>query len=69
MYAWKIINHMGSAGGGFDSLAGMRELFSNDFLLFAGWGQYLASVCAGSANSFLLMLTEYMAASILGAEC
>ena len=42
LYAWLIVTHMGSTDGGFDSLAGVRELFSNDFLLLAGWIHYLA---------------------------
>ena len=32
VYTWLIVSHMGSTGGGFGSLAGVRELFSNDFL-------------------------------------
>ena len=42
VYAWLIFSHMGSTEGNFDSLAGVRTLFSNDFLLLAGWIHYLA---------------------------
>lgn len=42
LYGWLIFNNMGSSEGGFDSLAEVRTLFSNDFLLLAGWVHYLA---------------------------
>ena len=32
----------GSTGGGFSSLAGVRQLFSGDWTLLAGWVHYLA---------------------------
>jgi hypothetical protein len=32
----------GATGGGFSSLAGVRELFSSDWTLLAGWVHYLA---------------------------
>ena len=42
VYAWLIVSNIGAGEGGFGSLAGVRELFSNDFLLLAGWIHYLA---------------------------
>jgi hypothetical protein len=42
LYGWLIIAHMGGSDGGFGSLAEVRLLFSNDFLLLAGWVHYLA---------------------------
>jgi hypothetical protein len=42
LYAWLIVSHFGSTGGGFGSLAEVRALFSNEFLLLAGWIHYLA---------------------------
>ena len=32
----------GQSGGGFDSLPAVRQLFSNDWALLAGWVHYLA---------------------------
>ena len=42
LYGWLIVNHIGSTEGGFGSLAEVSALFSNDFLLLAGWVHYLA---------------------------
>ncbi len=42
LYAWLILGHMGASGGGFGTLAEVRTLFSNDYLLLAGWVHYLA---------------------------
>ena len=42
LYAWLIVSHIGSIDGGFGSLAEVRALFSNEFLLLAGWIHYLA---------------------------
>jgi hypothetical protein len=42
LYAWLIVSHIGSSDGGFGSLAEVRALFSNEFLLLAGWIHYLA---------------------------
>jgi hypothetical protein len=42
LYAWLIVSHIGSTDGGFGSLAEVRALFSNEFLLLAGWIHYLA---------------------------
>ena len=42
IYAWLLFTQMGTTDGGFGNLAGVRELFSNDFLLLAGWIHYLA---------------------------
>lgn len=42
LYAWLIVSSIGSTDGGFGSLADVRALFSNEFLLLAGWIHYLA---------------------------
>ena len=42
LYGWLILTNMGSSEGSYDSLAGVRALFSNDLLLLAGWIHYLA---------------------------
>ncbi|MEM7000747.1 MAG: ABA4-like family protein [Pseudomonadota bacterium] len=44
VYVWLMATHVGSApaGGGFDSLAGVKTLFTVDHLLLAGWIHYLA---------------------------
>jgi hypothetical protein len=42
LYAWLVALHFGSNEGGFESLGDVRLLFSNDFLLLAGWVHYLA---------------------------
>jgi hypothetical protein len=42
LYVGLIIVHLPAAGGGFASLAEVRELFTNEYLLLAGWIHYLA---------------------------
>lgn len=42
LYGWLIVGHIGSSDGGFGSLAEVRQLFTNEFLLLAGWIHYLA---------------------------
>src|ERR1700680_3778227 len=41
-YSALILIHWGEAQGGFGSLAGVAALFSNPWLLLAGWIHYLA---------------------------
>jgi hypothetical protein len=41
-YCIAIYLGFGQSGGGFDSLAAVRKLFSNDWALLAGWVHYLA---------------------------
>lgn len=40
LYAWLIVTRMGGEGG-FGSLAEVRRLFGDDYLLLAGWVHYL----------------------------
>ena len=42
LYAWLVATHMPGAAGGFGSLTEVRDFFSDDFLLLAGWVHYLA---------------------------
>ncbi|MCZ6727065.1 MAG: ABA4-like family protein [Acidobacteria bacterium] len=43
VYLWLIVNHWGTTtGGGYDSLSEVSTLFSNPWLLLAGWVHYLA---------------------------
>ena len=42
LYGGLIIAHLGDTHGGFSSLAAVQELFSNPWLLLAGWVHYLA---------------------------
>ncbi len=43
VYAYLIIVYMGRAeNGGFSTLAQVKNLFANDYLLLAGWIHYLA---------------------------
>lgn len=44
LYALAIFNgsHMFSQGGSFETLTGVRILFSNSWMLLAGWVHYLA---------------------------
>lgn len=42
IYAVLILTHFAGADGGFDSLAALRLLFADDWLLLAGWLHYLA---------------------------
>jgi len=37
-----VLSHFSEAGGGFGSLSEVRQLFTNDMLLVAGWVHYLA---------------------------
>ena len=41
-YAYLIAAHWGETKGGFGTLDGVAELFSNHWLLLAGWIHYLA---------------------------
>lgn len=41
-YCVAIYLGFGQSGGGFDSLPAVRQLFSNDWALLAGWVHYLA---------------------------
>lgn len=41
-YAVLILRHFGSAEGGYNSLADVSKLLSNDHILLAGWMHYLA---------------------------
>lgn len=42
LYVGLIVVHLPASGGGFGSLADVRELFTNEYLLLAGWIHYLA---------------------------
>lgn len=42
LYAALVLQHFGAAGGGYGSLAEVRQLLSGDWLLLAGWVHYLA---------------------------
>ena len=42
IYSFLIATHWGEKTGGFGSIAEVRALFSNDWLLLAGWIHYLA---------------------------
>jgi hypothetical protein len=42
IYGFLIATHWGEKTGGFGSIAQVRALFSNDWLLLAGWVHYLA---------------------------
>ena len=42
LYTMLIVTHWGEAEGGFGSLADIRALFANEWLLLAGWVRYLA---------------------------
>ena len=42
LYAGLVAAHWGDAQGGFGTLGGVAELFSNRWLLLAGWIHYLA---------------------------
>ena len=42
LYLGLIALHWGDASGSFSSLSGVAELFSNRWLLLAGWTHYLA---------------------------
>ena len=42
VYSFLLLAHWGEGTGGFSSLAGVASLFSNPWLLLAGWIHYLA---------------------------
>jgi hypothetical protein len=42
LYSFLVAAHWGEKTGGFGTLAQVRTLFSNDWLLLAGWVHYLA---------------------------
>lgn len=42
LYAILVLRFFAEPGGGFDSLAGVRQLFTSDWTLLAGWVHYLA---------------------------
>jgi len=42
IYAWLIVMRFGANEGGYGSLTEVRLLFSDDYLLLAGWIHYLA---------------------------
>jgi len=42
LYAVLVLSHFSEAGGGFGSLSEVRQLFTNDMVLVAGWVHYLA---------------------------
>jgi hypothetical protein len=42
VYVFLIAFHVGEGTGGFSTLAGVAQLFSNPWLLLAGWVHYLA---------------------------
>lgn len=42
IYAWLIVMRFGASEGGYGSLAEVRLLFTDDYLLLAGWIHYLA---------------------------
>jgi hypothetical protein len=42
VYAALILSRFSGMGGGFGSLADVRQLFSDDWVLLAGWVHYLA---------------------------
>jgi hypothetical protein len=42
LYTVLILSHFSQAGGGFGSLSDVRQLFTNDMVLVAGWVHYLA---------------------------
>jgi ABA DEFICIENT 4-like len=42
LYVALLTAHWGDRRGGFSTLRGVSELFSNDWLLLAGWVHYLA---------------------------
>ncbi|MBV8706540.1 MAG: DUF4281 domain-containing protein [Acidobacteriaceae bacterium] len=42
IYSALLLTHWGGSSGSFNSLAGVASLFSNPWLLLAGWVHYLA---------------------------
>lgn len=55
LYAGLILTYFSGSGGGFGSIAAVRQLFANDYTLVAGWVHYLA---------FDLMIGVMMAAKM-----
>lgn len=55
LYAGLILTHFSASGGGFGSIAALRQLFASDYGLVAGWVHYLA---------FDLMVGAMMAAKM-----
>ena len=41
-YVWILVSHWAESEGGFSTLVGVKQLFSNDWLLVGGWIHYLA---------------------------
>lgn len=42
LYAGLILAHFSASGGGFGTIAAVRQLFASDYGLVAGWVHYLA---------------------------
>ena len=42
LYAVLVLSHFSQSAGGYGSLSDVRQLFSNDMVLVAGWVHYLA---------------------------
>lgn len=42
LYAALVLTHFSAAGGGYGSLADVRQLLSTEWMLLAGWVHYLA---------------------------
>ena len=42
LYGWLVAANFSGTDGGYETLAGVRALFTNDYLLLAGWVHYLA---------------------------
>jgi len=42
LYAGLILSHFSASGGGFGTIAAVRQLFASDYGLVAGWVHYLA---------------------------
>lgn len=42
LYAALVLRHFSEPGGGYGSLAEVRQLFTSDWVLLAGWVHYLA---------------------------
>lgn len=42
LYAALVLSHFSQTGGGYGSLAAVRQLFTSEWVLLAGWVHYLA---------------------------
>ena len=42
LYTVLVLSHFSESGGGYGSLSEIRQLFTNDMVLLAGWVHYLA---------------------------